>query len=296
MIPSIALHDGTTIPQLGYGTLNIPPGRDSTPERMAQTAEIVGLALRAGYRHLDTAQMYANERGVGQAIASSGIPRDELYVTTKLSNANHHPDDVRRSFDESLTNLGLDYLDLFLIHWPLPTRYDGDFVTTWRAVSGLVADGRLRSAGVSNFHAEHLDRIIDETGVVPTVNQIEVHPSFANRASRDASTRHGIAVEAWSPLGQGRELTDPTIAELAAAVGKSAAQVLLRWHVQHGHIVIPKSMHEARMRENLEVFDFELTSEQMASIDDLDRGEAGRVGPNPDTFDWVPGVDNPSPH
>lgn len=294
-VPRIKLHNGITIPQLGYGTLNVPPGRDTSPERMAATAEIVGLALEVGYRHLDTAQMYANERGVGQAIANSGIPRDEIHVTTKLGNANHRPDDVRRSFGESLDNLGLEYIDLFLIHWPLPTLYDGDYVSTWKAVTELVADGRLRSAGVSNFQPDHLERIIGETGVVPVVNQIEVHPDFANQAARDASRGHGIAVEAWSPLGQGKVLTNPTIMDMAAVTGRSAAQVVMRWHIQHGHIVFPKSMHVERMRENLDLFDFELTAEQMAAIDGLDQGEAGRIGPDPDTFDWLPNPDNPTP-
>lgn len=295
-VPRVPLRDGTSIPQIGFGTLNVPPGRDSSPERMARTAELVGLAIDAGYRHIDTAQMYANERGVGRAIAESGIPRDELYVTTKLGNANHAPDDVRRSFDESLDNLGLDHVDLFLMHWPLPTLYDGDYVSTWRAITELVADGRLRSAGVSNFHPDHLERIIGETGLVPVVDQIEVHPDFANRAARDAAARHGIVVEAWSPLGQGRTLADPTVAEIAATVGRSAAQVILRWHVQCGHVVFPKSMHVERMRENIDVFDFELTAGQMASMDALDRGEAGRTGPNPDDFDWVPSSEHPDPH
>jgi 2,5-diketo-D-gluconate reductase A len=293
--PPVALHDGTTIPQLGFGTLNVPPGRDSSPERMAQTGEIVGTAIDLGYRLLDTAQQYGNEQGVGQAIAATDIPRDELYVTTKLGNANHHPDDVRRSFDKSLTNLGLDQLDLFLIHWPLPTVDGIDYVTTWKAITDLVADGWLRSAGVSNFQPAHLDRIISETGVVPVVNQIEVHPYFANRAACDATTRYGIVVEAWSPLGQGQVLDDPTIGAIAAATGKTPAQVILRWHVQHGHVVVPKSVHTERMRDNRQLFDFELTDDQMAAIDALDRGPDARIGPNPDTFDWIPSDTAPNP-
>ena len=177
MIASITLNDGTTIPQLGFGTLNVPPDRTPSPENTATTAEVVGLALQAGYRLIDTAQMYGNERGVGQGIAASGLPRQELYVTSKLGNGNHRPADVRRSFDQTLDKLGLDYLDLFLMHWPLPTRYDGDYTSTWEAMTELLAGGRLRSAGVSNFQPAHLDRIVDQTGAVPAVNQIEVHPA-----------------------------------------------------------------------------------------------------------------------
>jgi 2,5-diketo-D-gluconate reductase A len=287
MIPAIALNDGTTIPQLGFGTLHVPPDRTPSPANTAKTAEIVGLALQVGYRHIDTAQSYGNERGVGEAIAASGIRRTELYITSKLGNGNHRPDDVRRSFDATLAKLGLDQLDLFLIHWPLPTQYDGDYVATWKAMTELVADGRLRSAGVSNFQPAHLDRIVNETGVVPAVNQIEVHPYFANRAARAASIRHGIAVEAWSPLGQGKLLADPLLGQIAGARGKSIAQIILRWHVQRGHIIFPKSLHRERMEENLKVFDFELSESEVAAIDALDQGEGGRTGPNPDTFDRI---------
>jgi 2,5-diketo-D-gluconate reductase A len=282
--PRITLHDGTTIPQIGFGTLNVPPDRQPSPENTAKTAQVVGVALELGYRHVDTAQGYGNERGVGDAIAASGIPRGELYITSKLGNGSHRPDDVRRSFDETLEKLGLEQLDLFLIHWPLPTLYDGDFVSTWKAMVALVADGRLRTAGVSNFQPDHLDRIIGETGAVPAVNQIEVHPYFTNVAAREASARHGIAVEAWSPIGQGVLLNDPAIGRIAAAHQKTVAQVTLRWHIQHGHIIFPKSMHRERMQENLNIFDFELSAEEMASLDGLDRGERGRTGPNPDTF------------
>lgn len=283
-VPSITLHDGTTIPQIGFGTLNVPADRAPTRENTAKTAEIVGLALELGYRHIDTAQSYGNERGVGEAIAASGLPRGDLYVTSKLGNGNHRPDDVRRSFDETLEKLGLDRLDLFLIHWPLPTLYDGDFVSTWKAMAALVADGRLRAAGVSNFQPDHLDRIVSETGVVPVVNQIEVHPYFTNVAARAASARHGIAVEAWSPIGQGVVLDDPEIGRIAAAHQKTPAQISLRWHIQLGHIIFPKSMHRARMQENLDILDFALSAEEMATLDGLDRGERGRTGPNPDTF------------
>ena len=289
-VPRITLNDGTAIPQLGFGTLNIQADRRSTPENIARTAEVVGLALELGYRHIDTAQSYGNEEGIGRAIAVSRIPRDELYVTTKLSNANHRPDDVRRSFDESLVKLGLERLDLFLMHWPVPTLYDGDYVSTWKAMTELVAGGRLRTAGVSNFLPEHLDRIIAETGVVPAVDQVELHPYFTNGATRAAAIRHGIAVEAHSPLGHGqrRLLEDPVIRGVAAARGRTTAQVVLRWHLQHGRIVFPKSTHRERIAENLEVFDFELGAAEMAAIDGLDRGEKGRVGPHPSTFAVIP--------
>lgn len=287
-VPEITLNDGTTIPQLGFGTLAVQPDRSSTPANIDITAEIVTSALQAGYRHIDTAQAYGTERGVGRAIAASGIPRDQLYITSKLANANHGPDDVRRSFDQTLEDLGVDQLDLFLIHWPLPTLYDGDYVSTWRAVTDFVAEGRLRSAGVSNFQPAHLERIIAETGAVPAVNQLEVHPYFANTATVAATRHHGIAVEAHSPLGHNRApLTDNTITQIARASHKSTAQVILRWHIQHGHIAIPKSAHPERMHENIDIFNFELTADQMASVDALDNGEAGRVGPNPDTYEGV---------
>ncbi len=284
----ITLGNETTIPQLGFGTLGVPPDRRPSRANTEKTAQIVGLALEVGYRHIDTAQMYGNERGVGEAIAASGIPREELYVTSKLGNGNHRPADVRRSFDETLEKLGLEQLDLFLMHWPLPTLYDGDYVSTWEAMCELVAGGRLRTAGVSNFQPAHLDRVIAETGVVPAVNQIEGHPYFANSAARAASTRHGIAVEAWSPLGQGRVLDDQVIGRIAAARGRSVAQVILRWHIERGHIIIPKSLHRERMEGNFNVFDFELSEQDVASIDALDKGESGRIGPNPDTFAWIP--------
>jgi 2,5-diketo-D-gluconate reductase A len=287
-VPQITLNDGTAIPQLGFGTLAVQPNRESTDANAETTAQIVGRALKAGYRHIDTAQAYGTERGVGLAIAAAGIAREDLYITSKLSNANHGPDDVRRSFAETLESLGLEQLDLFLIHWPLPTLYDGDYVSTWRAVTEFVAEGRLRSAGVSNFQPEHLDRIAAETGIVPAVNQFELHPYFANSAACAASRRHGIAVEAHSPLGHNREpLTDETITGIAATHGKSTAQIILRWHVQHGHAAIPKSARAERIEENINIFDYELSAQEIASIDALDKGERGRVGPNPDTYDGV---------
>lgn len=278
-IPTLALHDGTAIPQLGLGVFQVPP---------EETARVVSDALEVGYRHLDTAQMYQNEAGVGQAIAESGITRDDLYVTTKLNNGFHRPDDVRRSFGESLEKLRLDQVDLFLIHWPLPTRYDGDFVSTWRALAELVDDGRARSIGVSNFQPAHLDRIVEETGVVPVVNQVEVHPYFANGDVRAANARHGVLTEAWSPIAQGAINDDETIGAIADDLGRTKAQVVLRWHVQRGDIVFPKTTKVERMRENAAIFDFELDGDQMAALDGLDRGEAGRRGPNPDEFDYIP--------
>ena len=288
MIPTITLNDGTVIPQLGFGTYSVQPDREVTPANVARTAEVVGLALGAGYRLIDTAQSYGTERGVGAAIATSGIPRGELYVTSKLGNGNHQPDDVRHTFHESLDRLGLDYLDLFLIHWPVPTLYGGDYVSTWKAMVGLVADGRLRTAGVSNFQPAHLDRVVAETGVAPAVNQVEVHPYFANTAACAASIRHGTAVEAWSPLAGGGIIEDPMIARIAVAHGRSSAQVVLRWHLQRGNIVFPKSTTPARIRENFELFDFELDPADVTAIDALDRGEAGRRGAHPDRFAYLP--------
>ncbi|MFW7413537.1 aldo/keto reductase [Demequina sp. SO4-18] len=278
MIPSTTLNDGTTIPQLGFGTYLVPP---------EETAATVGTALEVGYRHIDTAQGYHNEAEVGEAIANSGLARDDVYITSKLNNPNHARDDVMRSFDETLEKLRVDKLDLFLIHWPLPTRYDGDFVSTWKAMVELVNDGRLASAGVSNFQPDHLERIVGETGFAPVVNQIEAHPYFRNDAARKASHEHAIAVEAWGPLGQGAVLEDDVIGTIAAGIERAPSQVILRWHLQRGDIIFPKSMRRERMEENFQIFDFELTQEQMEQIDALDRGPEGRVGPDPDTFDRV---------
>ncbi len=277
-VPALGLNDGTTIPQLGFGVFQVPP---------EETAATVAQAIEIGYRHIDTAQMYGNERGVGEAIHSSGIARDQFYVTTKLNNTNHRPDDVRRSFDESIAELGLEYVDLFLIHWPVPTQYDGDYVSTWRAMSDLVGDGRLRSVGVSNFEPDHLDRIVAETGVVPVVNQIEVHPYFANEAARAADARHGVLTEAWSPIARGTVVGDPVIKAIADRLGRSETQVALRWHIERGDIVFPKSMHADRMRLNFDVLDFTLSPDDVAAISALDKGAEGRKGPNPNTFDWI---------
>ena len=278
-VPTITLNDQTKIPQLGFGVFQVPPD---------QTAKTVLNAFEVGYRHIDTAQMYENEAGVGEAIASSGIPREDLYITTKLNNGFHRPDDARRSLDESLSRLGLDQVDLFLIHWPLPTRYDGDFVTTWRTMAEFVEDGRARSVGVSNFEPAHLERIVSETGVVPVLNQVEVHPFFGNEDVRAACAKHAIAVEAWAPIARGKVAEDSTITGIADRLGRTPAQVALRWHVQRGDIVFPKTVTPERMQENFDIFDFELSDDDMSTITKLDRGEEGRGGPHPDTFDMIP--------
>jgi 2,5-diketo-D-gluconate reductase A len=278
-VPTLTLNNQTEIPQLGFGVFQVPP---------AQTADVVMQALQVGYRHIDTAQMYQNEQEVGVALAAAGLPRKELWITSKLNNGFHRPDDARRTFDESLARLGLDQIDLFLIHWPLPTLYDGDYVSTWRTLAEFVEDGRARSIGVSNFQPDHLDRIVAETGVVPVVNQIELHPYFGNAAAREATHRHGALVESWSPIAQGAVLDDDVIGKIAAAHGRTPSQVTLRWHVERGDIVFPKTMHRERMEENFAIFDFELSPDDVAAIGALDRGEAGRQGPNPDTFAYVP--------
>ena len=266
----------------------VQPSRDASQANIDMTAEVVRQALKAGYRHIDTAQAYGTEPGVGKAITESRIARDQVYITSKLANANHHPDDVNRSFEQTLSYLGIDEIDLFLVHWPLPTLYGGDYVSTWKAVAELAGDGRARSAGVSNFQPDHLERIVAETGITPAVNQVELHPYFANTAVIEACARHGVAIEAHSPLGHNNaELDDPMIRQIAGAHNRSVAQVILRWHMQHGHIAIPKSARPERIAENINVFDFELSPEQMSAIDALDKGETGRVGPNPDTYEGV---------
>lgn len=279
-VPSLTLNDQTTIPQFGLGVWQVAP---------TDAERVVAEALELGYRHVDTAQMYGNEAGVGAALAASGLARDDYYVTTKLNNGFHEPKRARESLETSLEQLRLEQVDLFLIHWPLPTQYDGDFTSTWEALVEMRDAGLTRSIGVSNFQPAHLDTIVTATGVVPAVNQIEVHPYFDNAAAREATLRHGALVEAWSPLGQGGgELTDPVITEVARAHDKSPAQVVLRWHLERGDIVFPKSTHRERLAENIDVFDFSLTAEQVAAITALDKGEAGRTGPNPDVFDWIP--------
>ncbi|CAM5523995.1 MULTISPECIES: aldo/keto reductase [Streptomyces] len=273
------LNDGTTIPRLGFGVLFVPD---------EATEHVVGTALDVGYRHIDTAQLYHNEAGVGRALARSGLPRDQLYVTTKLHNGHHEPARAKASLAESLERLGLDHVDLFLIHWPLPTLYDGDYVSTWQALIELRDEGLTTSIGVSNFEPHHLDRIVAATGVVPAVNQIEVHPYFANDTARSATRRHGAMVEGWSPLARGAVLDDPVITEIAGAHGRTPAQVVLRWHLERGDIVFPKFANRARMVENLGATEFVLSPQETAAIDALDRGEPGRTGPHPDTLDIVP--------
>jgi len=279
-VPSIDLNDGQSIPQLGFGVFQIPP---------EETTDAVRTALEVGYRHIDTAEMYGNEREVGDAVRDSGLDRADVYITSKLSNGAHAPDDARSAFEGTLAALSFDYLDLFLIHWPLPTLYDGDFVSTWRVLEEFRGDGRVRSIGVSNFQVEHLERLAAETDVVPAVNQIELHPQFLNAEVRAYDEAHGIATQAWSPIAQGRLVDDPVITAIAERIGRSPAQVVLRWHIEKGNIVFPKSTTPARIRENFELFDFELEPGDLMQIDALEQGEAGRIGPYPDTFAFVPG-------
>ncbi len=272
-IPALPLGGGATIPQLGFGTFQVPPG---------DTAAVVARALQAGYRHVDTAAAYRNERGVGEALRTCGLPRGELFVTTKCWNGDHGREAARRACERSLERLGLDHVDLYLIHWPVPAR--DRYVDTWRALVDLHADGLARAIGVSNFQPAHLDRIVAETGVTPAVNQVELHPYLQQPALRAHHERLGILTEAWSPLGQGGALLeDPVVAQLAGRHGRTPAQVLLRWSLQLGHVAIPKTVTPARMAENLDVFGFTLDEEDMAALAALDRGE--RIGPDPDTFE-----------
>jgi 2,5-diketo-D-gluconate reductase A len=274
-IPTITLNDGRTIPQLGFGVFQVPP---------QDTAEATALALEVGYRHIDTAEMYANEQGVGDAVRDSSLDRDTIWITSKLANPKGEPDEIRAAFEETLQKLGSDHVDLFLIHWPLPTRPGSDFVTRWKVLEEFRSDGRARSIGVSNFEVAHLERLAAECDVVPAVNQIEIHPYFLNEQVRAYGESHGIATEAWSPIAQGGVLRDPVINEIAERLERTAAQVVLRWHVQRDSIVFPKSVTPARVKENFELFDFELTAADMEAITGLDRGEAGRTGPNPNQF------------
>jgi 2,5-diketo-D-gluconate reductase A len=278
-VPTIQLNNGNSIPQLGFGVFLVEP---------EETVAAVSNALDAGYRHIDTAQMYGNEREVGEAIAKSGLDRGDIFVTSKLNNGYHRPDDARAAFELSLETMGFDYLDLFLIHWPLPTRYDGDFVSTWKALEEFRSDGRARSIGVSNFQVAHLERLAAESDVVPAVNQVELHPYFQNGEVDAYGRAHGIATEAWAPIAQGKVLDDAALATIAEKYDKSPAQVVLRWHIQRGNIVFPKSTTPSRIRENIALFDFELEQADVRAIDALDKGEAGRDGPNPDTFDYIP--------
>ncbi|MGH3908430.1 MAG: aldo/keto reductase [Pseudonocardiaceae bacterium] len=272
-MPTITLNNGQQIPQLGFGVFLVPP---------EETERAVSTALEVGYRSIDTAAAYRNEEGVGRAITSSGLPRDEVFVTTKLWNADHGYVEALRAFDQSVRRLGLDTIDLYLIHWPLPAA--DRYVETWKALEKLAADGRVRAIGVSNFKAEHLNRLFAETSTVPAVNQIELHPRFPQADLRAMHAEHGIVTEAWSPLGQGGELlADPTLARVAEQYGVTPAQVVLRWHVQIGNIVIPKSVTPQRIRENFDVFGFELSDADLAAIARLETGQ--RIGPDPATLD-----------
>jgi 2,5-diketo-D-gluconate reductase A len=270
--PTITLNNGVSMPQLGFGVWQVPD---------AEAASIVTTAIEAGYRSIDTAAAYGNEKGTGAAITASGVPRDELFVTTKLWNSEHGHDTTLRAFDASLEKLGLDYVDLYLIHWPLPAV--NKYVETWKALERIHADGRARAIGVSNFEPAHLRRLLEESVTVPAVNQIELHPNFPQATSRAFHSEHGIATEAWSPLGQGKGLLDePKLAGIAQKHGRTAAQVVLRWHLQLGNVVIPKSATPSRIAENFDVFGFELDADDLETIAGLDNG--GRIGPDPGTM------------
>ena len=268
---NVTLHDGVEIPQLGFGVFQVPPD---------DTQQVVEQALEVGYRHIDTAAAYRNEVGVGRAVASSGIPREDIFVTTKLWNSSQGFDSALETFDKSLGRLGMDHVDLYLIHWPVPAQ--DRFVDTWRAFERIHAEKRARTIGVSNFRIDDLERLEAETDVRPTVNQVELHPQMQQHELRAWHEQHGIATEAWSPLAQGAVLDDDTIGGIAAAHGKTPAQTILRWHLQLGNIVIPKSVTAERIRENFNLFDFVLDDGEMDMIGALDRGE--RIGPDPATF------------
>ncbi|MYS23947.1 2,5-diketo-D-gluconate reductase A, partial [Streptomyces sp. DvalAA-14] len=267
-VPDITLNNGVTIPQLGFGTFQIDP---------AETKQAVLNALEIGYRHIDTAEMYGNEKEVGQAVRDSGLARDEVFVTSKLNNGFHAYGDALAAFGRSLDDLDFEYLDLFLIHWPLPKV--GDFTDTWKALEEIYRSGRVRAIGVSNFNPHHLNRLFERAEVIPAVNQIEIHPYFAQDDVRAFNADHEIATEAWAPIAKGSILRDPVVAAVAEGVGRTPAQVTLRWHIQRGDIVFPKSVTRSRVEENFGLFDFELSSEDMAAISALDRGE--RTGFDP---------------
>lgn len=271
-VPNVTLNDGNTIPQLGLGVWQVDPGI---------TARVVRDGIAAGYRLIDTAEGYHNEEGVGEAIRTAGVPREQLFITSKLRNGGHARDLALRSFDETMRKLGIEQLDLFLIHWPIPSQ--GKYVEAWKTMVELRDQGRIRSIGVSNFNIDHLERIIGETGVTPVVNQIELHPGFQQRDKRDYHKEHNIQIESWSPLGSGRALDNPTIKKIADKHGKSIAQTIIRWHLQEGLIVIPKSTHKERIEENFDVFDFELDDKDMSTMAGLDNPKGGRIGSDPAT-------------
>ncbi len=270
--PTVTLNSGAVMPQLGFGVFQIPLG---------ETRAAVNAAFAAGYRSIDTAAMYGNEEGVAEAINDAGLPREDLFITTKLNNNAHGYDEALAAFEQSRQKLGLDYLDLYLIHWPLPAK--DRYVDTWKAFAKLQQDGLVRSIGVSNFQPAHLERILDETGVTPALNQVECHPYLTQQPLREFDEKHTIATEAWSPIAQGGDLlTDPVIASLAEKYGKSPAQVVIRWHLDLGNVVIPKSVTPQRIRDNIDVFDFELDAADVAAVGELNKDE--RTGPDPDTF------------
>jgi 2,5-diketo-D-gluconate reductase A len=270
-VPAVELNNGVRIPQFGFGVFQIPP---------EETAQAVRTALEAGYRHLDTAQMYRNEEGVGAGIAESGVAREDVFVTTKLANDAHGHDNAITALEGSLRRLGFEYVDLYLIHWPLPHK--DNYVRTWQGFEDILRAGKARAIGVSNFQPAHLDRLAEETSVVPAVNQIELHPALQQTELRGYHREHGIATEAWSPLAQAEVLDDPVLTELAEKHGRTPAQVVLRWHIQLGTIVFPKSSSPERIKQNIDVFGFELDDEDMTAIGKLDAGR--RTGPDPDTF------------
>ncbi len=269
--PTVSLRTGAQIPRVGFGTYKVTE----------DAQQIVESALDVGYRHIDTAQMYGNEASVGCAWAGSGIPREELFITSKLDNPNHREPNFSDAFAQTLEDLQTDYVDLYLIHWPLPMQYGGDFVTTWKMMEEVYASGSARAIGLSNFEPEHVQRILDGGSVVPHVIQVESHPFFHNQAVRDAAQTNDILFEAWSPLARSQVVADPTLAEIGAPHGKSAAQVALRWGLQRGHVVLPKSSTAERQAENKDLFDFELSASDMELISSLNRDEAGRTGGHP---------------
>ncbi len=275
-VPTIHLNDGNSIPQLGLGVWQVEP---------EITARVVKDGISTGFRLIDTAEGYNNEQGVGQAIKESGVPREQLFITSKLRNGGHARDQALQSFDKTMEALGLETLDMFLIHWPVPSQ--GKYVEAWKTLVELKGQGRIRSIGVSNFNPDHLERIIAETGEKPVVDQIELHPYFQQRDKRDFLTQNGIQIESYSPLGSGEVLKDKSIAAIAKKHGKSVAQTIIRWHLQQGLIVIPKSTHADRMADNFDVFDFELDQDDIRQIDSLDKGEAGRTGSNPATASFL---------
>ena len=275
-VPTLTLNNGVEIPQLGFGVFQIPP---------SETVKATATALEVGYRHIDTAQMYGNEREVGIAVRESGIPREQVFVTSKLNNNRLERDDILRSFDASLSALGFDHLDLFLIHWPLPAV--ADYVARWKVMEEIYASGRVAAIGVSNFQPHHLRNLFGASEVRPAVNQIEVHPFLTQDELRAFDADHEIVTEAWAPIARGKVNDDAVIAGIAGQVGKTPAQVALRWHIQRGDVVFPKSITRSRVEENFDIFDFELDESAMTAISALNRDE--RTGPNPDEFNYIPG-------